>query len=74
MLPLYLYARVRVLSAQIAHETAGAASTRSSLRPLNERAGREEQTSGKACRENAASYSVVIPAKAGIQYFRDSGD
>jgi hypothetical protein len=34
MLLLYLYARMRVLSAQIPHETAGAARTRSSLRPL----------------------------------------
>ena len=33
MLRLYLYARVRVFHAQIAHGTAGAACTRSSLRP-----------------------------------------
>ena len=34
MFPLNLYARVRILDAQFAHETAGAASTRHSLRPL----------------------------------------
>ena len=34
MLPLHLYARVRVLLCAIARETAGAARTRSSLRPL----------------------------------------
>ena len=33
MLPLNLYARVRVFKCAIAHETAGAARTRSSLRP-----------------------------------------
>src|SRR5665213_2074763 len=32
--PLHLYARVRFLLMHIAHETAGAARTRSSLRPL----------------------------------------
>jgi hypothetical protein len=32
------------------------------------------QTSGRSCRENVASYSIVIPAKAGIQYSRDSND
>ncbi len=34
MFPLNLYARVRILLVQFAHETAGAARTRSSLRPL----------------------------------------
>ena len=34
MLPLNLYARVRILLMHIARETAGAARTRSSLRPL----------------------------------------
>jgi hypothetical protein len=34
MLPLNLYARVRFLFAHFARETAGAARTRSSLRPL----------------------------------------
>jgi hypothetical protein len=36
MLRLYLYARVRILECNIARETAGAASTRRSLRPLLE--------------------------------------
>ena len=35
MFPLNLYAHVRFLLMHIAHETAGAARTRSSLRPLN---------------------------------------
>jgi hypothetical protein len=43
MLRLYLYARVRVLSAQIAHETAGAACTRSSLRPLTFEGGKRRK-------------------------------
>ena len=34
MLPLHLYARVPPASSTIAHETAGAARTRLSLRPL----------------------------------------
>jgi hypothetical protein len=38
MLRLYLYARVRFSLCTFAHETAGAASTRHSLRPLNSRA------------------------------------
>src|SRR5262245_2779977 len=37
--------------AQTAHETAGAASTRSSLRPLISMGANEMQTSGKTCRE-----------------------
>jgi hypothetical protein len=35
----------------IAHETAGAARTRSSLRPLFEEGGSYPQTSGTSCRE-----------------------
>ena len=73
MLPLNLYARVRFLFAQLARETAGAASTRSSLRPLF-LGGTKMQTSGAARREIANTYSVVIPAKAGIQYSRESSD
>ena len=38
MPPLNLYARVRFSFVQLAHETAGAACTRSSLRPLFSRA------------------------------------
>ena len=63
MLQLYLYARVRFF-ALIAHETAGAASTRHSLRPLF--FGRVIlQTSGASRRENAESYSVVITREGG---------
>jgi hypothetical protein len=53
MLRLYLYARVRHFSRTFAHETAGAASTRHSLRPLL--SGREDvcKTSGETRRENA---------------------
>src|SRR5882757_8924726 len=43
-----------------AHETAGAARTRSSLRPSVFRGGTIQQTSGAASREKAASYSIVI--------------
>ena len=32
------------------------------------------QTSGASRREIAKSHSVVIPAKAGIQYSRDGSD
>ena len=35
LLPLHLYAHVRFVLMHIAHETAGAARTRSSLRPLS---------------------------------------
>src|ERR671918_576966 len=49
----------------MAHETAGAASTRSSLRPLNERAGSWWQTSGSSCREIANAHSVVIVREGG---------
>jgi hypothetical protein len=55
-----LYARVQFCFAQIARETAGAASTRSSLRPLFEETANETQTSDATRRENAKSYSVVI--------------
>ena len=55
MLPPNLYARVRFCFAHTAHETAGAARTRSSLRPHDWRAGIFRQTSGKTCREIAKS-------------------
>src|SRR5665213_3220910 len=45
--PLHLYARVRFLLMHIAHETAGAARTRSSLRPLVSRERTKWQTSDK---------------------------
>jgi len=44
----------------IAHETAGAARTRSSLRPLRFGGGANLQTSDALRRENAESYSAVI--------------
>jgi len=57
--PLNLYARVRILDAHFAHETAGAASTRSSLLPCLE--GEEfQQSSGATGRGNANVYLNVI--------------
>jgi hypothetical protein len=56
MLPLNLYARVRFLSFSFAHETAGAARTRSSLRPLFFGGASFKHGSGKSCRENADAY------------------
>jgi hypothetical protein len=52
---------MRALFVHIAHEIAGAARIRHSLRPLISR-GRENNlhTSGAMRRENAASYSTVI--------------
>ena len=59
--PLNLYARVRFCLRNIARETAGAASTRSSLRPLIFEEGQTKmQTSGVSRREIAKSYSVVV--------------
>src|ERR1700729_900458 len=52
MLPLNLYARVRISLCINAHETAGAARTRSSLRPFVLRGGANLQTSGAVRREN----------------------
>jgi hypothetical protein len=46
--------------AQTAHETSGAASTRSSLRPLIEEGGSFRQASGSSCREIANTRSIVI--------------
>jgi hypothetical protein len=51
------------LSPSLAHETAGAASTRHSLLP-HFRGKEFQQTSGAARRENARSYSAVIPGRA----------
>ena len=47
MLPLHLYAHVRFLLMHIAHETAGAARTRSSLRPLLEEGANELANLGR---------------------------
>jgi hypothetical protein len=57
---------VCIFFAQIARETAGAASTRSSLRPqFSMRAGSCKQSSDAMRREIAASYSVVIVREGG---------
>jgi hypothetical protein len=62
MLRLYLYARVRLLLF-FARETAGAASTRRSLRPLL--LGRNDlQGPGERCRGNAEVCFVVIASAA----------
>jgi len=52
MLPLNLYARVRFLPITVARETAGAARTRSSLRPPFLRV-KSYANLGTSCRENA---------------------
>src|SRR5437879_5087760 len=49
----------------IARETAGAARTRSSLRPLFFEGKVSSKTPGASRRENAELYSVVVPANAG---------
>src|SRR5256885_6331049 len=54
-----------VLFAQNARETAGAASTRSFLRPLFRRGQTKLQTSGAMRREIVASYSLVITRESG---------
>jgi hypothetical protein len=48
----------------IARETAGAARTRSSLRPLISRARFSCKTSGRSCRENVKLHSAVIASAA----------
>ena len=65
MFPLNLYARVPLCFAQIARETAGAACTRSSLRPLISEGSEVMQTSGAMRREIAKSYSVVVIREGG---------
>ena len=86
MLPLDLYARVRNFYT-IAHETAGAARTRSSLRPLVSRGQAKQHTSGAMRREKARSYpykmsytgsasppAVIARLDRAIQYSSDSSD
>jgi hypothetical protein len=60
MLPLNLYARVRFFLCNFAHETAGAARTRSSLRPLYFR-GRNEPAIPRA-KQAAGMRSHVLPS------------
>jgi len=59
MPPLDLYARVRFF-AHFAHETAGAARTRPSLRPLLLTRAEVTQTSGASCRENADAHPRAV--------------
>src|SRR5436309_16137997 len=51
------------LLAQIARGTAGAASTRSSLRPPNKRRAKKTQTSGAMRREKAKLYPLSLQAQ-----------
>src|SRR5665213_1132864 len=64
MPPLNLYARVRFLLMHIAHETAGAARTRPSLRPLAFLGEVICKPRTKACRENAEACLIVIASAA----------
>jgi hypothetical protein len=63
--PLNLYARVRIFMCINAHETAGAARTRSSLRPLSFWGVHDWQTSGAVRRENADPHPIVIARESG---------
>ena len=75
MLPLNLYARVRVFKCAIAHETAGAARIRSSLRPLTLGGQTKYKPRADACRENAKLCPSVIAsaAKQSIVSAREDG-
>jgi hypothetical protein len=69
--PLNLYARVRISLCIIAHETAGAARTRSSLRPLLEGAELICKPRTKPCRENEeACFTVIARLDRATQYSR----
>jgi len=68
--PLNLYARVRFLFVHLAHETAGAASTRHSLLPLISRDD-VMQTSGKECREKE---NVRLPPPMQLSSPGQAGD
>src|SRR3989442_10959962 len=64
-----------VLFAQIARETAGAASTRSSLRPLNKRAGSSPVKLGQLMsRDRERIFHCHHPRRRVIQYSRDGSD
>jgi hypothetical protein len=59
----------------LAHETAGAARTRHSLRPLFREGNEFGNSSGKPCREIVDPYSLVIARlDRAIQYSRDGND
>jgi len=68
MLPLNLYARVRTSYVHLAHETAGAARTRSSLLPLFEgrgiaaKLGRITPREGKAMFVNVSASATHSPS------------
>src|SRR5437870_13083375 len=63
------------LFAQIARETAGAASTRSSLRPLSKRAGSYQANLGQLMsRDREVILTCRHPRKRVIQYSRDVND
>src|SRR5665213_536352 len=60
LLPLNLYARVRISLMHIAHEIAGAARTRSSLRPLLEEGANEFANLGRmVSREGEPMFAIV---------------
>jgi hypothetical protein len=65
MLRLYLYARVRFSLCTFAHETAGAASTRRSLRP--QKGGRIFNGSGALRGEGAESHLCIVIASEAKQ-------
>src|SRR5882757_8231949 len=67
MPPPNLYAHVQHLVATIAHETAGAARTRSSLRPLYFGGKVSSKTSGASRRENAMSCSDLSTSLRGAK-------
>src|SRR5947208_12711508 len=63
------------LFAQIARETTGAASTRSSLRPLSKRAGSYQANLGQLMsRDREVILTCRHPRKRVIQYSRDVND
>jgi hypothetical protein len=66
---------MRALSVHIAHETAGAARIRHSLRPLTIEGEKYLQSSGAARRENANTHPAVIARlDRATQYSRDAND
>jgi hypothetical protein len=75
MLPLDLYARVRVFLCATAHETAGAARTRSSLRPLFSEGANEYANLGQnMSRDREVIFSCHHLRRRVIQYSRGSID
>ena len=66
---------VRAFYHFLAHEIAGAARIRHSLRPLMGEGGNYLQTSGVMRRENAVSHSaVIVRLDRTTQYSRDADD